>query len=198
MKATIEEMEKCEDEEEFGCSSKRKDEILEKASKVQEDNDAAMTDKKKREEMMKKFQGGEKGSDGKDKAPMSVKLPDGCTSKTDCDWICTKMASAKGGVDMDKVDMRDQESMDGTTKYTKTRRRVLSGGDVTVGNSVATNDNDGYEADSDENNEGLDSSFEENVDSSVDSDSSSGRMFTNSWTVGLSLVAMMAAMLHRN
>merc|ERR1719247_3159171 len=60
------------------------------------------------------------------------------------------MASAKGGVDMDKVDMKDQESMDGTSKYTKTRRRVLSGGDVTVGSSVSTNDNDGYEADSDD------------------------------------------------
>merc|ERR1711934_1249699 len=76
MKATIEEMEKCEDDDEFGCSSKKKDEILEKASKVQEDNDAAMTPKKQREEMMKKYQGGEKESDGKDKAPMSVKLPD--------------------------------------------------------------------------------------------------------------------------
>merc|ERR1711904_373674 len=90
MKSTIEEMEKCEDDEEFGCSSKKKD---------------------------------------------------------DCNWICTKMASAKGGVDMDKVDMKDQESMDGSTKYTKTRRRVLSGNDVTVGNEVSSNDSDGYEAD---------------------------------------------------
>merc|ERR1711934_16522 len=100
---------------------------------------------------------------------------------------------------MDKVDMKDQESMDGTSKYTKTRRRVLSGGDVTVGSSVSTNDNDGYEADSDDNTEGLDSSFSEDVDSTVSDDvSSSGRMFANSWTVGPSLVAIMATILHRN
>lgn len=205
MKATIDEMEKCEDDNEFGCSTKKKDELLEKASKVQEDNDAAMTKDKKREEMMKKFQGGLKESDGKtEKAPMSVKLPDGCTTKEDCNWICTHMAKASGA-DFNAVDMKSLESMDGTTKYTKSRRRMLEGendtevrvltGGTTLENSV-TNDGSGYEPDSTENTEGLDSSFSETVDSDVPG-VSSGKMFTNSWTIGFSLVAILATLLQR-
>jgi len=196
MKATIDEMEKCQDEEEFGCSSKKKDKMIDDASKVQEDNAKERTDKKKREEMMKKFQGGDKDASGKKKAPMSVKLPDGCTTKDDCNWICNKMAKASGA-DFDAIDMKDQESLDGETKYTEARReRILSGDDISLENSVV-DDGSGYEPDSDENNEGLDASFSETVDSEVsDSDvGSSGTMYTLSRTIVFSLAAMMAILL---
>lgn len=169
MKATIDEMEKCQDEEEFGCSSKKKDKMIDDASKVQEDNDNERTPNKKREEMMKKFQGGEKDSAGKEKAPMSVKLPDGCTTKEDCNWICTKMAKASGA-NFDAIDMKDQESLDGETKYTKARReRILEGDGISLENDVVNDGSGGgYEPDSEENTEGLDSSFSETVDSEVD------------------------------
>jgi len=51
------------------------------------------------------------------KAPMSVKLPSGCTSKEDCSWICDKMAGATGAnmnaIDMNELDSTDGESADG-------------------------------------------------------------------------------------
>jgi len=101
MKDSIEAMAKCMDEEDGGCSAEKKNEFITKASKVQETEDKGDTDKKKQEDMQAKFAG------GKDKAPVSVKLPDGCTNKDDCDWICTHMAKANGGANFNAVDMRD-------------------------------------------------------------------------------------------
>lgn len=203
MKATVEKMEKCNDDNEFGCSTKQKDVFIAEASKVQEDEDKADTEDKQRENMNAKFEG------GKGKAPMSVKLPDGCTSKDDCKWICTHMAKMNGGADMDAVDMKDQVSSDGETKFTakdaKKKGRVLSTPKASISNSVVSSG--GYEADSDANqSSGLDSDFAETVDDKITSGSgttskkttttkkSAGTGFSFQMTIGFSLLAILATL----
>jgi len=150
--------------------------------------------------MNAKFEG------GKGKAPMSVKLPDGCTTKDDCDWICNKMAKMNGGADMDAVDMKEQASTDGETKFVDKKKsgRVLSTGKATITNSVVTTG--GYEADSDANQStGLDSDFAETVDDKITSGSgtttkktttskSAGTGFSFQMTIGFSLLAILATL----
>ena len=89
------------------------------------------------------------------------------------------MADAKGAKD-DGVDMKNEVSIDGTTKapIVPTKKRRLAG---TVTISTAYTDT-GYEPDSEANNEGFDADMSETVETSA-----SGA----SWTVGLSLLSIL-------
>jgi len=147
--------------------------------------------------MNAKFEG------GKGKAPMSVKLPDKCTNKDDCNWICEKMAKMNGGADMDAIDMKDQVSNDGETKFVAKKKRVLSTKATITNNVVETG---GYEADSDANQSaGLDSDFSETVDDKITSGSgtttkssttskSAGTGFSFQMTIGFALLAILATL----
>ena len=58
-----------------------------------------------KEDSTKKMTEMRKMRGGKDKAPVSVVLPTGCTSKTDCNWICEKMVGPLGEK-KDAIDMK--------------------------------------------------------------------------------------------
>ena len=46
---------------------------------------------------------------------MVVKMPDGCVSATDCDFICTKMVDHRGAKD-EAADLETLEDVDGAVR----------------------------------------------------------------------------------
>ena len=67
-------MNKCANTE-TGCSTKQKEKLIKEVDAVEKKDKPTDTT---RQTELKKMSGGE------GKAPMSVKMPDGCNSKTDC------------------------------------------------------------------------------------------------------------------
>ncbi len=96
---------------------------------------------------------------------MVVKMPDGCTSATNCEYICTKMVDHKGGKD---------EAADLTTLEDAANSARRLAADTIKTEYTAT----GYEADSTANSGDFESDFVEVVETTG----------ANSWVIGFSMI----------
>ena len=72
-------------------------------------------------------------------APVHIKMPDGCTSATDCDYICTKFVDARGATD----EAETQENLEDTSL----ERILIENRKLTTVNLQFVNG--GYQADDD-------------------------------------------------
>ncbi len=99
---------------------------------------------------------------------MVIKMPEDCTAEK-CDYICTKMVDFKGANEAGAAELETLEDSDSVVVS-----RRLTGDTITT--VYVSN---GYEADSDSNSEGFDTTFEEEVETT------SG---ASSWVMGVSML----------